>query len=487
MGKRDAESDESKEEEVDDDEDYYENGFVKPIEGAECRDYEIMKDIDEYFQVAKVKREMWVCTFGAFFVNLFGTFYNYKGMSSKGIMRFDFTMVITHIYVSTFMMGVAVTYVGHFSSRSRKSASQQVPFLLPAVLEQDWFQFIPKGSGQLMALMMGFLWSAVAGTGVVILVVVLWAMLGMDQREDKMNGYLYAFYSSVMIGVFGHWMIIVGMLQGSTNIPKNVMEAFEKQTGGGNETDWVAVFTDKSKGGLTMAQSPAEVFEAFGNNHWRRFWLTVVFTAGACTMLTYGWLSDGEGRLLQVIGRDQMVVDMAGSSAFCAALVTVGCTFFQKYVEMGFLPYLVPELFTWGLYRLVPHKFPEPRKLLKRTVTNAFWWSGTATTFCVACSYLGGFTIHYSGYSYIMMKIAYYLPLCAVVSVMNIIQICDCDESEYNELMEVIEAEQRRQDEALNGTGENDNFHAPPRGEDVDLELDDVYSNKTDEVSSSGR
>ena len=95
-----------------------------------------------------------------------------------------------------------------------------VPFLLPEVLEQDWFQFIPRGAGVRLAFLMGFAWSAIAGTTVVILVVVLWAMLGMDQREDKMNGYLYAFYSSVMIGCFGYCMMTVGMLQGSTTASK---------------------------------------------------------------------------------------------------------------------------------------------------------------------------------------------------------------------------------------------------------------------------
>lgn len=62
---------------------------------------------------------------------------------------------------------------------------------------------------------------------------------------------------------------------------------------------------------------------------------------------------------------------------------------------------------------------------------------------------MAGVTIHYSGYSYIMMKIAYYIPFCTVVAWMNVLQIADCDEEEYNELLEVIEEEKRRQEAAL--------------------------------------
>ena len=135
MSVRESPSDEAKSE--GDDDDGFENGFVKPQEGKECRDYEIMKDIDEYFQVKRVKKEIAVSTVGAFFVNLIGTFYNYKGMSSKGIMRFDFTMVVTHIYVATFMMGVAVTSVRRRLGRPVSSDVDSAPSSEPDCPARD--------------------------------------------------------------------------------------------------------------------------------------------------------------------------------------------------------------------------------------------------------------------------------------------------------------------------------------------------------------
>ena len=48
---------------------------------------------------------------------------------------------------------------------------------------------------------------------------------GKDQDDDKMNGYLYSVYQAVIGGFFGWNVIAVGMIQGSTTIPPEILAA----------------------------------------------------------------------------------------------------------------------------------------------------------------------------------------------------------------------------------------------------------------------
>ncbi|MDA9173135.1 hypothetical protein N9O24_00965 [bacterium] len=396
----------------------------------------IVTDINNFFKLKRVKTDLLISASCTFSLNILLTIYNFRGFSTQGMNTIDFTSIISHIYTAAFLMGFFATTVGHRSAQTAKTG--KLPFLHPGVLEEGWFQYIPAGVGIKTALFMAIAWGSVMGSTVACFVLVLWTSMGMDIETDSMNGWLYAFYSGVFGGGFGYCMLAVGMIQGSTNVPQRILLAYNQQVRGG-ATDWVSVFTDKTKGGLTMAKSPTEIFQAFTPSLWRRFCSTALSLAGLCTLLTYGWLSDGDGNLLPVHGRDHLIFDMVGSTSFAAIFVSMSNSWLLKYVEMGSIPYLIPDVFSWGFYRIIPNGFKSPFRILKLSCANSAWWAFTATACTVACSYTLWVDIAFSGRSYIIIKALYYVPLCFAVSTMSIAQIATPNEEEYAELQAYIE------------------------------------------------
>ena len=161
----------------------------------------------------------------------------------------------------------------------------------------------------------------------------------------------------------------------------------------------------------------------------------------------------------------------------------VSCTWFKNQIERGRLPYLDPILFDVGLLRGVPHGFEEPHRMAKRVGANAAFWCATIVSFTVAFSYILGVEIAFSGQSYVNMKILYYIPLCFVIAIMNILQLA----------AEIPEADRKRLENARNVGGrfgfttrmledidENDAAHLDDDDDDdddgddtIEMEVDD--------------
>ncbi|KAH8056876.1 hypothetical protein JL722_7096 [Aureococcus anophagefferens] len=254
------------------------------------------------------------------------------------------------------------------------------------------------------------------GSSVVVLVLILWLMVGKDQDDDKMNGYLYSVYQAVIGGFFGWNVIAVGMIQGSTTIPPEILAAYERQKGGAEENERAHFRLDEKVVTTVMVDTVGKVFACFSAAH-RVVFVTLVFAvASLSTAFTYGYLYDGDmnegdGGLNRVEGRDQLIADMCGSTLFAAVAVSLACSWYKgpiqgskrernsqlqrlrsrpfstRPIENGKLPYLDPAVFDNGLLRGFPRDFSSSSR---RVATNAGFWCAAVVSFTVAFSYILG-------------------------------------------------------------------------------------------------
>ena len=427
------------------------------------QEVEILTDLKEYFELEDVGKELvGTAVFQALF-DLLVTIYNYRGYSGD-IDRVDFTSVVTETYSKAFMLGWIVTAIGHFKARAKnKEKKQIIPFLHPSVLDEGALKYVPRGSSAAASLVTALFWTVVMGSSVVVLVLILWLMVGKDQDDDKMNGYLYSVYQAVIGGFFGWNVIAVGMIQGSTTIPPEILAAYERQKGGAEENERAHFRLDEKVVTTVMVDTVGKVFACFSAAH-RVVFVTLVFAvASLSTAFTYGYLYDGDmnegdGGLNRVEGRDQLIADMCGSTLFAAVAVSLACSWYKGPIENGKLPYLDPAVFDNGLLRGFPRDFSSSSR---RVATNAGFWCAAVVSFTVAFSYILGVEIVFSGQSYVNMKIMYYIPLCGLIAAMNVMQLA----------ADIPEADRERLEAARKRGG----VRAPPDDDDdvVELEVDE--------------
>ena len=290
---------------------------------------EILTDLKEYFELPDVGKELIGTAIFQFLFDLLVTIYNYRGYDGD-IDRVDFTSVVSETYTKAFMLGWIVTAIGHMKAKAvNKEKVKVIPYLHPDVWNEGGLKYVPRGADAKSSLVTALFWTVIMGSGVVGLVLVLWLAMGMDQEEDKMNGYLYSVYQAAIGGFFGWNVIAVGMIQGSTAIPPKVLIAYEKAKQGGDdeENGSAKLKLDAEASKILMVNSALKFWKSFTHLHRAILFSLVFAVACACTGFTYGYLYDGDqnegdGGLNRVEGRDQLIADMTSSTLFASVAVS---------------------------------------------------------------------------------------------------------------------------------------------------------------------
>lgn len=276
---------------------------------------EILTELRPYFELDEVKSHLlhaWA------FVTVFdmaGSVYNYGGFEGKADMdRVQYTSVMAEVYSKSFCFGIICTALGHHLANAKnKEKKRRLPFVDPRCLDAFPLCVLPRGTTAVVTVFMGVFWATIMGSGLAALVLLLWFLMGasfpprgiffftlsiffltgMNHEKHAMNGAWYSLYSAACSGFFAPVLMAVGLIQGATDMPGVVKNAFERQQSrdgggaapsGGKAARVLALSTRQT---ITIVRTPWQLWHSF-STHNKSFFFFLVFSLTAVgTAFTY--------------------------------------------------------------------------------------------------------------------------------------------------------------------------------------------------------